>query len=123
MEKKLTKMKSMTNKIQDILDQRDREFDEKFKGWKTTKFDISQTGEIEHELTSDTPDVVADRQEFKSFLRSALLGLLSEVEGEVEGMKGHLNAMSKTDEKAIEQTKGYRAALDELKKKLNLDEK
>lgn len=44
--------------------------------------------------------------------------LLQSIVEEIEGMKDNTRLMSKIDEKAVEQTKGYITALDSLKAKL-----
>ena len=46
-------------------------FGEKFKGYKTTKFDL-KTGDVEQVQATDTPMVIANREELKSFLSQSI---------------------------------------------------
>ncbi len=55
-----------------IILEAEKEFDEQFKGWKTTKSDLLGTGDIEQIQTSDTPMVVGNREELKQFQSSQI---------------------------------------------------
>jgi hypothetical protein len=68
----------MPTPIQTKIEEEVRKLDEKFPGWKNTKFDILKTGEIEYVTDKNSPVITGGREEIKSFLRQSLTQISEE---------------------------------------------
>ena len=92
----------MNKTLPQILEEAEKSFDEQFKGWKTTGFNL-QTGEVEQTQTSDTPMVVGNREELKQFQSSQISKAYE------EGRKSNISEVLKEIERKIKSANRGRA--------------